>query len=114
MKNFGFSVKQTRVIDVDTFDDSLLKYVLANESSFMCCMYCGSCTATCSTGNLIDFNVRKINLFLRRGQYDMLANEIDKCMFCGKCTLVCPRDINLRNTIMLIKKGIVEHKNGKK
>jgi len=111
MKNFGFKIKESRTLDFDTFDDRLLNYVLANEKSFIACIYCGSCTATCSAGNLIDFNIRKMNIFLRRGQVDDLANEIDKCMLCGKCTLTCPRDINLRNTIMLIKKGIVKFRN---
>jgi heterodisulfide reductase subunit C len=32
-------------------------------------------------------------------------------MLCGKCILVCPRDINIRNVVMLIKKGIVKFKN---
>jgi heterodisulfide reductase subunit C len=41
---------------------------------------------------------------LRRGETDKLSTEIDKCMFCGKCTLVCPRDVNIRNVVLLIKK----------
>ena len=110
MNEFGFGLKQSRQLDPDTYDGTLLNYVLDNEQSFITCIYCGSCTASCSAGNLIEFNVRKINLYLRRGQLDELAKEVEKCMFCGKCTLVCPRDINLRNTIMLIKKGIVELK----
>lgn len=111
MKKFGFSVQQSRVLDIDNFDDRLMNYVLQNEQSFIVCIFCGSCTASCSAGNLIDFNIRKLSIFLRRGQIDDLANEVEKCMLCGKCTLVCPRDINLRNSIMLIKKGVAQFKN---
>jgi len=100
----------SRQIDFDTFDGRLLTRVLQHEPSFLCCISCGGCTATCSAGNLTDFNVRKIGLMLRQGDIDKLAVEIDKCMFCGKCTLVCPRDINIRNVVLLIKKGISQLK----
>ena len=107
MNMFGFTLAESRTIDFEAFDDRLLNYVLKNEPSFLRCLSCGGCTATCSAGNLIDFNIRKLNLLLRRGEAEGLSKEIDKCMLCGKCTLVCPRDINIRNVVMLIKKGIV-------
>ena len=113
MKNFGFTISETRTIDYERFDGRLLNYVLENEPSFLVCLSCGGCTATCSAGNLIEFNIRKINLLLRRGEYEGLSKEIDKCMLCGKCSLVCPRDINIRNVVMLIKKGIAIYKNEK-
>ena len=107
MNEFSFLTGSvSRQIDYDEFDSRLLTNVLKHEPSFLTCLSCGGCTATCSAGNLTDFNVRKIGLMLRRGEVDKLAVEIDKCMFCGKCTLVCPRDINIRNVVLLIKKGI--------
>lgn len=112
MSKFDFlQTAASRQIDFDNFDTRLLERVLKYEPSFLTCMSCGGCTATCSAGKLVDFNVRKIGLMLRRGEIDKLAAEIDKCMFCGKCMLVCPRDINIRNVILLIKKGISSLKN---
>jgi heterodisulfide reductase subunit C len=108
---FGYSVLETRTVNFGELDNRLLHFVLENEASFLTCLSCGGCTATCSAGNLIDFNVRNINLLLRRCDIESLAREIDKCMLCGKCTLVCPRDINIRNVVMLIKKGIVKYRN---
>ena len=109
MKNkFGFGIAETRTIDYGNFDNRLLQYVQDHEPSFIVCISCGGCTATCSAGNLIDFNIRKINLLLRRGETAQLSKEIEKCMLCGKCLLVCPRGINTRNVIMLIKKGILK------
>jgi heterodisulfide reductase subunit C len=110
MEDFGYSIIETRTIDFDQFDGRLLRYVISLEPSFGVCLSCGGCTATCSAGNLIDFNVRKMNLLLRRGETEGLAEEINKCMLCGKCTLICPRGINIRNAIMLIKKGIEKSK----
>jgi heterodisulfide reductase subunit C len=100
----------SRQIDYNTFDNRLLRNVLENEPSFFTCMSCGGCTATCSAGKLTDFNIRRIGLMLRRGEIEKLSSEIEKCMFCGKCTLVCPRDINIRNVVLLIKKGISQLK----
>ncbi len=106
MNDFSYLKPASRQIDFDKFDDRLLLYVLQYESSFATCISCGGCTATCSAGNLTNFNVRKIGLWLRRGEIEKLSEEIGKCMFCGKCTLICPRDINIRNVILLIKKRI--------
>ena len=106
MNKFGFAVKESRSIDYNNFDDRLLHYVLVHEPTLLICMSCGACTATCSAGNLIDFNIRKMSLFLRRGELAHLSEEIDKCMLCGKCQLICPRGVNTRNVILLIKKGI--------
>ncbi len=106
MSNLAFIKTHSRQIDFDKFDTRILEYVLQHEPSMLTCMSCGGCTATCSAGNLTHFNVRKIGLMLRRGETQSLSLEIDKCMFCGKCTLVCPRDINIRNVVLLIKKRI--------
>ncbi|HNW52144.1 MAG TPA: 4Fe-4S dicluster domain-containing protein [Prolixibacteraceae bacterium] len=107
MKNFGFKAIEPRTIDYSQFDDRLLAYLVREEPSFGICLSCGGCTATCSAGNLVDFNIRRLSLHIRSGEIENLAKEIDKCMLCGKCTLVCPRNINLRQVVMLIKKGIV-------
>jgi heterodisulfide reductase subunit C len=106
MNKFGFAIKESRSIDYTKFDDRLLKYVLTREPSFLICISCGACTATCSAGNLIDFNIRQMSLHIRRGELSQLSDEIDKCMLCGKCQLICPRGVNTRNVILLIKKGI--------
>lgn len=111
MNKFGYTTIETRTIDFGQIDGRLLKYILNHEPSFLVCLSCGGCTATCSAGNLIDFNIRKMSLLLRRGETENLEKEINKCMLCGKCSLICPRGINLRNAIMLIKKGIVLLKN---
>jgi heterodisulfide reductase subunit C len=107
MKRFGFTSIDSRTIDYSQFDNRLLTHLLREEPSFKLCLSCGGCTATCSAANLVDFNIRRLNLLIRGGEIESLSREIDKCMLCGKCMLVCPRGINLRNVVMLIKKGIV-------
>ena len=101
----------TRTIDLEKFDGRLLHYVHSHEKSFITCLSCGGCTATYSAGNLIEFNVRRIGLLLRRGETEGLEKEIDKCMLCGKCTLVCPRGVNTRNVIFLAKQAFKKFDN---
>ncbi len=113
MNTLDFLKPRSRQIDFENFDDRILSYVLEKEQSFLTCISCGGCTATCSAGNLTHFNIRRIGLSLRRGNVNELSNEIEKCMFCGKCTLVCPRDINIRNVMLLLKKRVAQLKTEK-
>ncbi len=108
MRNFGFEIANDRQIDYDTHNHRILNFILESEPSFMACLSCGGCTATCSAGNLIDFNIRRLNLLLRLGEIGDLEKEINKCMLCGKCILVCPRGINTRNVILKIKEAVVK------
>lgn len=106
MKNFGFSTTASRTIDYAKIDHRLISYILENEPTFNACLSCGSCTAICSAGNLTSFNIRKLSLQIRLGDFAHAHEEVDKCMLCGKCLLECPRGINTRNVIMLMKKGL--------
>lgn len=106
MDKFGFSTLETRAIDYSQFDGTLLNHILEKEPSFNACMSCGGCTGTCSAGNFINFNIRRLSLLIRRGETKGLSEEIGKCMLCGKCMLVCPRGINTRHVIMLIKEEL--------
>lgn len=107
MKQFGFATSKSRTIEYENINSALISYIVENEPSFSSCMSCGSCTATCSAANLTFFNIRRLNMQIRLGEFENIRQEIDKCMLCGKCLLVCPRGINTRNVIMLIKKGLV-------
>ncbi len=109
MPHFGYTITEGRQIDYDRNDGRLLEYVIGLEPSFVVCLSCGCCTATCTAGNLTDFNIRKLNVLLRRGETTNLEKEINKCMLCGKCFLTCPRGINTRNVILAIKKGIEKY-----
>ena len=104
MRKFGFSISQTRSIDLDQIDFSCLDELREAVPTFMVCINCGACTATCSAQQFSDFNIRKIKTMLMQGQYEGLARQLDKCMLCGKCTLVCPREVNLRNSIVNMRR----------
>lgn len=102
--SFGYSIAATRVINMENCDPSKLHQLEQAVPSFKRCMNCGSCTATCSAQQFTSFNIRKIKSLYTAAQYEGLAKELQKCMLCGKCTLVCPRGINLRVSIMNMRK----------
>jgi heterodisulfide reductase subunit C len=100
MKNFGYTIAQPRLIDLDKADTGLYKKLISYIPSLQRCMMCGGCTATCSVNNHAEFNFRKCHLMFRHGQLENLKRELDKCMLCGKCMLVCPRGVNTRAVIL--------------
>ena len=103
MEKFGFTVSKGRQIDYDANDRSIAEYISDREPSFRLCIECGGCSATCTTGNFTRFSLREINILIKRGENDLVRDQIKKCMLCGKCTLVCPRGVNTRNIVVLAK-----------
>src|ERR1035438_5062978 len=102
---FGYTINSTNQIDHDLNDFTLFNFVAGLEPSLNTCISCGTCTATCTAGQFVDFNIRRVHTFLARGETGMLKKEIEKCMFCGKCQLACPRGVNLRNLIQSIHRS---------
>lgn len=106
MKEFGFGLKKSGVMDLDGIDWTLFREIAAEEPSFLNCFYCGTCTATCSAGKYTGFNLRRLQLLIKRGQWEEVAQRIPECMLCGKCQWVCPKGVNTRHIVMLINKKL--------
>ncbi len=101
--NFGFTISQARSVNLDTSDWALVEKVLARFPELQSCIACGCCTATCTAGNLTNYNFRRVHTLVRRGEFKGLFEEVSKCMLCGKCRLVCPRGINTRAVALFLK-----------
>ena len=104
MVEWGYSINKDMQIDFDANSRKVNNILLEKEPSFALCFSCGTCTATCSTGNFTDFNIRKIFTLVKRGETNGLKEQVKECMFCGKCKLVCPRGVNTRNIIFQLSK----------
>lgn len=107
--NFGYTISTPRSVDLDRNDLSLAMEIGQAMPSFNACIACGGCTATCTAGNLVNFNFRMVQTLVRRGEYAGAWREMNKCMLCGKCRLVCPRGIDTRGVIMLIKRKLGDY-----
>ena len=109
MPQFGFSISQPRAVNLDTNDLVPAEKILHDMPELQTCIACGSCTATCTAGNLTSFNFRTVHTLVRRGEYREAYEQMDKCMLCGKCRLVCPRGINTRAVVMKIKRELGDY-----
>ena len=69
MPQFGFSISQPRAVNLDTNDLVPAEKILHDMPELQTCIACGSCTATCTAGNLTSFNFRKVHTLVRRGEY---------------------------------------------
>lgn len=104
--NFGFSVSQARSINIDKNDMTIAYKITEIMPELESCIACGSCTATCTAGNLTSFNFRRVHTLVRRGEYQGAYEMMNKCMLCGKCRLVCPRGINTRGVVLMLKREL--------
>jgi len=104
MNFWGFSIAETRVIDYDKNDKSMTNAMLHEAPSSKLCIGCGGCTAACTAGNLTEFNIRKLQMLVKRGETTEVARDLQKCMLCGKCLLVCPRGVDTRRMILSLLK----------
>ena len=104
MNFWGFSISEARVIDYDKNDKSLVTAMTTEVPSSKLCIGCGGCSATCTAGNLTEFNIRKLQMLVKRGETKEVGEHLQKCMLCGKCLLVCPRGVDTRRMILSMLK----------
>lgn len=108
MNFWGFSIAEARVINYDKNDKTIAGQMTKEVPSSKLCIGCGECTATCTAGNLTDFNIRKLQMLVKRGENTEIRNMLKKCMLCGKCLLVCPRGVDTRRMILSLLKSLNE------
>ena len=65
MNFWGFSISEARVIDYDKNDKSLVTAMTTEVPSSKLCIGCGGCSATCTAGNLTEFNIRKLQMLVK-------------------------------------------------
>lgn len=104
MNFWGFSIAEARVINYDKNDKSMATQMASEAPTSKLCIGCGGCTATCTAGNLTEFNIRKLQMLAKRGETKEVHDKLQKCMLCGKCLLVCPRGVDTRRMILSMLK----------
>jgi succinate dehydrogenase/fumarate reductase-like Fe-S protein len=124
-KDFGFGIQAGRQIDLDGAGSDLSRELSAAVSAWDSCINCGSCAATCPSGQNGGLNFRQIHYRIRMLTDSILERKggallpaadrlraIQSCFLCGKCQLVCPRGIPTRYLaiqIMQHLKGYAEN-----
>ena len=97
--DFGFTINTPRAIYLDRIAPALRDRIIRREPTTLLCIGCGSCTATCTAGQFAPFSLRKVQHWIRRGEYETAKNALKACMLCGKCRMVCPRGVNTRAVV---------------
>ncbi len=106
MNFWGYSITEARVVNYDKNDKAFAAYLAQKAPSSKLCIGCGGCTATCTAGNITEFNIRKLHMLVKRGENDEARKNLHKCMLCGKCLLVCPRGVDTRKMILAMNEYI--------
>ena len=102
MNFWGFKISETRSINYDTNPKEMTEYLAREVPSSKLCIGCGGCTAGCTAGALTAFNIRRVQMLVKRGEEREAREQLGKCMLCGKCLLVCPRGVETRKMILAL------------
>jgi len=105
---WGYRSEKSKLINLDSGDHHLYKRILRIVPGLKSCLFCGTCSATC-TASGDGMNFRKMHLLLQCGETGALKELTGSCLLCGKCTLACPRDIDTRSVIYNLKIMLHEH-----
>ncbi|MGB3903881.1 MAG: (Fe-S)-binding protein [Anaerolineae bacterium] len=100
-----------RVLSLDEMDRELIKQIEPDWRKMMTCIQCGSCSASCPAGELMDYAPRELWRVMRLGMRDELINSRTfwLCTQCDACTVRCPRGIITRETMLNLRRwGIAE------
>ena len=89
MNFWGFSISEARVIDYDKNDKSLVTAMTTEVPSSKLCIGCGGCSATCTAGNLTEFNIRKLQMLVKRGETkEVVSTSKNVCCVENVCWFV--------------------------
>lgn len=90
----------------------LLKAVtgLRGGERVIACYQCGTCSGSCPTAAAMDYNPRRLFHMLRLGLGERVlrSRSIWLCTSCYSCTARCPREIEISDTILGLRRLVVD------
>ena len=97
------------VLALDEIDRELIKEIEPDWRKMMTCIECGSCTASCPAGPLMDYAPREIWRLMRLGMREELTNSRTfwLCTQCDACTVRCPRGIVTSETMLNLRRWAI-------
>jgi len=98
-----------RVLALDEMDRNLIKQIEPDWRKMMTCIQCGSCTASCPAGPLMDYAPRELWRLISLGMRDELINSRTfwLCTQCDACTVRCPRGIITSETMLNLRRWAI-------
>jgi heterodisulfide reductase subunit D len=100
---------EQKVLALDEMDRELIKQIEPDWRKMMTCIECGSCSASCPSGHLMDYAPRELWRFMRLGLKDELMNSRTfwLCTQCDACTVRCPRGIITSETMLNLRRWAI-------
>ena len=98
-----------RVLALDEMDRDLIKQIEPDWHKMMTCIQCGSCSASCPAGHLMDHGPRELWRLMRLGMRDELTSTRTfwLCTQCYACTVRCPRGIITSETMLNLRRWAI-------
>jgi len=94
----------------ERIDSSFAAQVVADTETFLTCISCGSCTASCPTANRMAITPHRLSRMIRMNLREEVlgSRSFWLCTSCDACTAHCPRGISTLQTMTGLKKYCVE------
>ena len=105
MKITNRSGRNSNVVQEDSC--FLREMVSSNEGArILCCIQCGTCSASCPVFEVMDYPPRQIFAMIREGNKQQVLMSITPwiCASCYKCTVNCPAKINITEVMYRLKR----------
>ena len=95
----------------EQLDRDFMKGVEPEWQKLSTCFQCGTCSASCPAGQLMDYPPRQLWEMVRLGLEDLVMNSRTfwLCTQCYACQVRCPRGIPIGETMRRLREWAVAH-----
>jgi heterodisulfide reductase subunit D len=108
------TVKLPSLLTDEQLDRRFIIEVEPDWRKLATCLQCGTCSASCPAGELMDYPPRQLWEMLRLGLRDQVLNSRTfwLCTQCYACQVRCPRDIHIAETMRRLREWAVANEYG--
>jgi quinone-modifying oxidoreductase subunit QmoC len=93
-------------------DTGFLRDIVSSSEGarILCCIQCGTCSASCPVFEIMDYPPRRIFSMIREGKKQQVLTSITPwiCASCYKCTVNCPAKINITEIMYRLKRMCIK------
>jgi Fe-S oxidoreductase len=101
--------KMPSLLTEDQLDRDFMRQVEPDWHKLLTCFQCGTCSASCPAGELMDYPPRQLWQLVRLGMRDvvMSSRTFWLCTQCYACQVRCPREIKIGETMRRLREWAV-------
>jgi len=105
------AVKLPTLLTEEQLDRDFIRQVEPDWQKLATCIQCGTCSASCPAGELMDYPPRQLWEMMRLGLHDQVMNSRTfwLCTQCYACQVRCPRGISIGETMRKLRQWAVAH-----